>query len=220
MRTLGPRPLVKQELDAIEIEEGKLNLEKYQLDCMEQKRLELPESVDVLSELMRQEFTRLAIDSYEFADLMRSLISSFHVYLVRLVDGGHFFSRAKVVLNLAGTFPDINLVPALHTLVTKEVTIDLWDVPQQREQIRLQAVRLAESDGSLTYEQIGQLTAPQVSDTAVGRALGLHKQMLASSLTDPWVVVHEPPDDYTKLRRHKNPEYQFQPLDGYTRPEL
>ena len=123
------------------------------------------------------------------------------------------------MLNLAGTFPDINLIPELHALVTSQVTIDLWDAPPQREQIRLEAVRLAAS-GDLSYRQIGDRVTPRSTGTAVGKALNLHKQMLAAGLADPWIFVHEPPDDYTKLRRHKNPNYRFEPIEGYQRPEL
>ena len=44
--------------------------------------------------------------------------------------------------------------------------------------------------------------------------------MLALGLTDPWLTVLEPPADYGKLRRHKNPKYQFKPRDGYQPPSL
>ena len=33
-------------------------------------------------------------------------------------------------------------------------------------------------------------------------------------LTDPYVAVTEPPDDYAKLRRHKHKRYRFEPLEG------
>ena len=31
-------------------------------------------------------------------------------------------------------------------------------------------------------------------------------------ITDPYLPVTKPPDDYTKLRRHKHARYHFEPL--------
>jgi len=39
-------------------------------------------------------------------------------------------------------------------------------------------------------------------------------------LTSPYVLVTEPPEDYPKLRRHRNPKYSFRPREGYVRPAL
>jgi site-specific DNA recombinase len=219
LREFGARPLIKEQLDALEAEERQLALEKFQHERHEEKQLSLPPSVGALSDMMNEEFSRLSIESYEFADRMRSLISNFSVHLIRLVDGGRLFSRAKVTVNLGGTFPDVNLVPELHALVTKEVTIDLWDQPAQREQIRVESVQLAAS-GGLTRKQIGQRTTPQASGTAVIKALALNAKMTSMGLSSPWQVVYEPPSDMPKLRRHKNAEYQFVPLEDYYRSEL
>jgi hypothetical protein len=39
-------------------------------------------------------------------------------------------------------------------------------------------------------------------------------------LDTPDVLLQEPPDDYAKLRRHKNPKYRFEPLGDYERAAL
>ena len=44
--------------------------------------------------------------------------------------------------------------------------------------------------------------------------------MLELGLTTPYVLVDEPPQDYTKLRRYKHTDFRFLPLDGYERPDL
>jgi site-specific DNA recombinase len=190
IRAAGPHALLKQQLDEIDREEQKLLFEKHDREMREQQRLELPESSSMLRERMQREFARLAVNSYEFADLIRPLVAGFHVYVVRLCDGGHPFSRAKVRLNLAGHFPDINLAPELHRLVAQEITLDLWDVAPQREQIRLEVVRLAAN--GLTQRQIAAQLSPKVTQTAVGNAVALHQRMLALGLTDPWITVMEP----------------------------
>ena len=96
--------------------------------------------------------------------------------------------------------------------------MDLWDVAPQREQIRLEVVRLAAK--GFTQREIAAKLSPKVTQTAVGNALTLHQQMLDLGLTDPWITLVEPPSDYAKLRRHKNPKYRFEPVEGYERPYL
>ena len=218
IRAAGPHALLMQQLDDIDREERKLIFEKYELDSQEQQRLELPESASALREHMEREFSKLAVGSFDFADLIRPLISRMDIYLVRLCDGGHLYSRAKVNLNLAGHFSDVNLVPDLKSLVTEEFTLDLWDTPPQREQIRLRAIELVES--GLTQREIAAQLSPAVTQPAVGNALALHARMLALGLTDPWITIMDPPSDYPKLRRHKNPRYRFEPVKGYERQEL
>jgi hypothetical protein len=39
--------------------------------------------------------------------------------------------------------------------------------------------------------------------------------MRALGLDSPYVFVAEPPEGYTKLRRHRNRKYRFEPLAGY-----
>ena len=56
--------------------------------------------------LFEEKFRDLAQDSPEFGDLLRQIVPEFHVYLVRLCDGGHLLPRARVRLNLAGIVPD------------------------------------------------------------------------------------------------------------------
>ena len=76
---------------------------------------------------------------------MRLLVPKFSVYLVRLCDGGHLLPRAKVEINLAAQFPDVDHVTGLRELFTRELTIDLFE-PPQREEIRIEAVRFS-NDG-------------------------------------------------------------------------
>jgi len=39
-------------------------------------------------------------------------------------------------------------------------------------------------------------------------------------LESPYVLLLEPPDDYGRLRRHKNSKYRFEPEEGYVRKPL
>jgi site-specific DNA recombinase len=54
----------------------------------------------------------------------------------------------------------------------------------------------------------------------IKKALALHQEMEVRQLESPYVVVFDPPEDYPKVRRHRQPRYKFVPLVGYERPQL
>ena len=171
--------------------------------------------------LFREAFERLAHDSYEFGDLLRKLVPEFHVYLVRLCDGGHPLPRARALLALDGLVPDAQHVPELSQLLRRVVRLDLF-VPPQRERIREKAARFA-ATGLVPGEIVRQITADgkeKPSATAVQKALALDAKMKSLGLASPYLLLTEPPADYPKLRRHLNNKYQFQRRDGYEPPPL
>ncbi len=213
----GPDPLLLERLNKLGDQREKLALERRQLEWQNRQRLVLPESPSALRGMIEQKFCDLARNSYEFADLMRSLVPEFCVYLVRLCDGGHLLPRAKVRLNLAGKFPDVNLLPGLHELVTRELTLDLF-LPPARELIRPEVVRLA-SEGVMQRD-MQRVLSGNPTLAVIRDAILLQDSMRSQGLEDPYVTVFEPPDDYTKLRRHKHSQYVFKALDGYERPAL
>jgi site-specific DNA recombinase len=167
--------------------------------------------------LIEQQLQALAIESPDFNDAMKLLFPNFHVFFVRLIDGGHLFPRARLELNLAGSIRDTALVAGLHELLTRVVIVDLF-TPPQRERIRLESVALAAR--RLSHKEIAKRLSEPASSTAVGKALQLHEKMISLGLSNPWTIVHEPPADYTKLRKDKNKRYVFTPLEGYERPPV
>lgn len=213
----GDRSILKKMLDDLDAKERSLAKRRLQMELHTRQELELPSSAAELRDLTVQEFSRLAIDSPEFGFLLGKLVPDFHVYLVRLCDGGHLYSRARVRLNLGGTFPDVNVVPGLGDLLMRDMTLDLFD-PPQRERIRLQAVELESAD--LRPKQIAERIDEKPTATAVQNALNLQRCMTELGLDSPYVTILEPPVDYTKLRRHKNARYEFRPKDGYIRVNL
>ena len=213
----GPRPLLIEELDALEARGQDLLMRRHRLEHRRRSGLVLPEAPSVLRGMLEEEFGRLTRESPEFSTLMQKLVPDFFVYAVRRCDGGHLHPRAKVTLNLAGTYPDLNLLPGCHRLLTQELTLDLFDPPQP-ERIREASVRLAATGMKPTA--IAREIKERPTATAVRNALGLHQKMLSCGLDNPYVVVSDPPDDYPKLRRHKNARYSFKPLPGYERPPL
>lgn len=195
----------------------KLSLDRVAFELAKKRQLNLPKSTSELKRILQHHLEDVDIHSHEFGDLIRELVPEIHVYLVRLIDGGHLLPRAKIRLNLAGSIPDAASIPELQQLLSRELTLDLFE-PPQRELIRPEAARLATA--GLEQREIARRLDGNPTQTAVWNALKLQKQMLEQGLTSPYKFVDEPPEDYHKLRKHKNKKYSFQPKPGYQRPPL
>jgi hypothetical protein len=215
IKACGPVPLVQQGLEELEVTASRLARERRELEKLERRTLELPGSIAELRTLLEETLEKLATGSPEFGDLMRQLVPNIHVYLVRSIDGGHLLPRARVELVLSGIVPDARHVPGLDELLTRTITVDLFD-PPQREQIRLEAVRLAAQ--GMEQREIARRLG--VTQPAVGNALALARAMRERGLESPYVLVTEPPVDYPKLRRHGHRLYRFEPVERYEPPVL
>jgi hypothetical protein len=112
--------------------------------------------------------------------------------------------------------PDAARVPAYTEVLRRELEIDLFE-PTQPERIRAEAARLATDE---KLDQRGIAKRLGVTQPAVGEALALDRMMRERGLISPYVPLASPPEDYKKLRRHKNPKYRFEPEEGYEPPPL
>lgn len=149
---------------------------------------------------------------------MRQIVPEFHVYLVRLIDGGHLLPRAHTKLAFKGIAPGVVRVPELDDLLTRDLTIDLFEQAPQRERNHVESVQV-EAEG-IPQRKIAREIIEKPKQATVFKALALHRQMLTLGLDSPYSVLREPPNDYPKLRRHLNRKYRFVPLDGYRPPEI
>jgi hypothetical protein len=213
----GPLPMLNDKLREIEEREKSLAISRRKLERAKPNSAKLPGNAAEFRSLLGQQLEQAEKDDGELVDWLCRLTPDFSVYLVRSLDGGHLLPRARVRLHLGATLPGIEEMPDVSHLVTREITLDLFK-PLQRLRILPEAARLSES--GLSQKRIAQQLTERATATAVGRALALAKEMEGQGLTDPLLLIESPPDDYRKLRRHKNPKYQYQPLEGYERQPL
>ena len=68
--------------------------------------------------------------------------------------------------------------------------------------------------------QIATELKEKPTTTAVHNVLALDRKMRELGLQSPYQIVMEPPEDYAKLRRHKNSKYRFELMEGYERPAI
>ncbi len=221
MRTFGGKPLVLELVQKVEEQKRMLVAERRALERLGQRRLALPESLDDLRGMLREEFTGTAHDSPEFGALLQKVVAGFHVYLVRYCDGGGLLPRAKVTLALDGVVPDLKHVFGGDGLLRRELTIDLF-VPPQRERIRpLAAQFAAQGHGPKAIAaMIAEFGVEKPSSTVVQHALRLEKAMQAQGRSSPYVLTTAPLPEYTRMRRHKHERYCFAPLENYVPPKL
>ena len=213
----GPQDMFDEQIEAIVKEDTLLRAQRFRLESSGQRSLKLPSSTTELRELMQTSVLDLSRSSDEFNRILRQIVPEFHIYLVRLCDGGHLLPRAQVCLDLSGIVPDARFVDGLPTMLSSTVTLDLFEAPQ-RERIREQAVELIAAGH--TQRDCCSMIEEQPTQPALQKALVLQKEMERLGLDSPYVLVTEPPEDYAKLRRHKNPQYSFNPVEGYSAPEL
>jgi site-specific DNA recombinase len=209
---LGLSPALKDKHEVLEGAERALARRRRELENAAGQDRTLPTSVVDLRRLFEDQFMSLAIDSPEFARLVRPLVPEFSVRLVRLLDGGDRVPRATVALRLAA-LTGSPAVPELDGLLTRRLTIDLFE-PPQREQIRAEAVRLR--DAGLNQREIDQRLAGQPTQTAVYRALRFDDEMKRAGLDSPYVPVTEPPTGSGRRARHRNKRYRFEPLADFS----
>lgn len=219
LREFGPRKMIASLIDDLEDRERQLLQKRTRLERSARRPDKLPGSPGELMQLFQEQIEGLAQDSYDFADVLRQIVTSCHVYLVQLVDGGHLEPRAKVTLSLGAVADGLGAMPGVTQLLTRDLTIDVF-APPQRERIRLDVVRLAGEHPDWTQRQIAAAIREQPEQTVVWRALKLDRQMRELGLSSPYVLVMEPPADSAKLRRQRHSRYEFRPLAGYVRKAL
>jgi hypothetical protein len=144
----------------------------------------------------------LALTSHEFAREIRRVVPKIVAYPVRILDAGDIAIRAKLTVSLSEVVPASHRSPSVVSHLEREVIVDLYDMPQRaafRE-------RVVEKRKTMTEKQAA--TELGLTITAAQRAAALDRMMMDMGVSDPYVVLTEPPPE---LRRHLHPRYRFTP---------
>jgi site-specific DNA recombinase len=199
---------VDQELAKLEQQQAELRGELAFLAQQPPNSVEIPSTAEI-RRLVHESFTALATDDPEFARAFRKLVPRIVVFPVRLCDGGQIVLRAKFRLYLANLVPDRRAAEMLRRPLTRVLTVDLFDQPQ-REMFRRKIVA-ARTAGKTEAEAA---RAMGITKTAAQKAAALQRKMDELGINDPYVPVTEPLEDCPKRRRHRHPDYRFDPLPG------
>ena len=212
----GPSPGFKEVQAGLERRKHQLLVRRASLERKSISVSDLPSSSADLVKLLQNAFLALATDSYEFGSMLPKIVPSVFLYLVRMVDGGPCFPRVKFTVDLTGSFESAAPVE-LRSLLVRDFTVDLFEIPK-RARIRADVIRLKQ-DGCNVKKTIERLNEP-LSTKMIANAVRLNDRLVKMGISDPFQFQSEPPTDYQKLRRHRNPRYKFSMESGYTPPAL
>jgi hypothetical protein len=202
-------PTLAAELEKLEAEKVRLGGEIEFVASQPADTVEIPSAAEI-RKLVTESVKGLAVDSREFAQVMRKLVSHVVVFPVRLCDGDKVVMRAKLRLHLASLLPDKRAAELLRQPLSNRIAeVDLFD-PTQRVKHRAQIVTARA--GGKTERQAAE--ACGITVTAAQKAAALQRTMDALGLSHPYVLVTEPPSDIKKMRRHLHRDYRFEPLPG------
>ena len=206
---------IRADLERLEREKIQLAYTLKELEREPKDELVIPTAKE-LRQLAREEFKDLAVDSFEFARLMRCLIPKIVVWPHRLCDGGRIVLRAQFRLDLANLLPERRTRDVLAKPLERILTVDLF-TPCQRAAFRERIVALRVTINPETGRKYTEVEAARmvgITKTAAQKAAALQRKMNQLGLSDPFLPVREPPEDCIKLRRHKHERYSFEPLEG------
>lgn len=199
-------PSVREEMRLLERRRACTAAELKAAERPPSDAVRIPETGE-LRELGRQCVRGLDPSTEEFARVMRRLVRRVDVFPVRLCDGGAIVCRASLTVHLSELLPCPRAREMLQRPLERRLTIDLFEHPQRaafRE--RVVAARSAGKSERAVAAELG------ITVTAAQKASALHRKMEVLGIADPYVAVLQPPDDCPKLRRHRHPEYRFEPL--------
>lgn len=155
----------------------------------------------------RTALAELSHESPDLGVLMKRLIPRMTVVPYRLCDGGKIVHRVRFTLNLVPFLGGLAVPSEVDGLLRHEMSIDLFN-PPQRVRFRKQILELRA--GGLTEAQAAEYV--KITITAAQHAAKLDKLMKERGLTDPYLLLTDPPGDDSKLKRHLHPDYRFRPL--------
>ena len=199
---------VREDLSRLEEQLQLLRAEARRLEKTPSDAISIP-PVSEIKAMARTALSELAKESPEFGKVMKLIIPKIVVFPVRLCIGGLIVLRAQFRLRVSNLLPDRRVQQALQQPLERVLTVDLFDPPQP-ETFRLRVCELRA--GGMTQREAADQCGLTV--TAAQDAAGLQRRMDTLGLTDPYVAVTEPPDDYGKLRRHLHSRYRFEPLES------
>jgi len=205
---------LRVEFNRLEQSKTQVLLEMDSLQKCPSGDIVLPTAEDLRS-LAREEFKELALESFEFATLMRRLIPKIVVFPYRDCLGGTIVIKSKFRLQMAEILPLGDARNMLSPSLEKLLQVDLFE-PIQRVKFREQIVELISTINPKTNNPYSIKDAANIvliTATAAQRAVKLQQQMDRLGLTDPFVRMTEPDGKVSKLRRHLHDRYKFDPLD-------
>ena len=202
-------PTIARMLEDAETAVINLSCEVEQLEAELEDELEIP-TADEIRELANAAFLSLAIESHDFGDKMRRLITEFHVYPHQLFDGGRIEPRCKFTVDLKNLF-GVHLpsdIDALQFQCGVDITTD-----PQRVQFTTQVWDRIQANA----KQRDVAAELRITQTAVQKTLYFERDRRQRDLSAPWCLVRDVQTAAEQYKRVRHSKFRFEPRAGFPR---
>jgi hypothetical protein len=200
-------------MDELEIRQSELQRQLKQLDLEPHLNIALPDA----EELRRQAVTslqHLATNDPESCHLLRQLIPQLLIVPYQYCDERDIVPRAEVTVSLTSLLPSALRDEASAEVFRKRIVVDLTNPPQRVQYCN--AATALKARGMKERDIAAQLG---IAQSAVQAALKIGRIMTSRGLVEPLIRLTALPRVTNNLRRHKQPRFRFEPLDGFPREE-
>jgi len=147
-------------------------------------------SKEQIEPLLDESLNSVADSSFEFADLMRRIITAFVVQPVQALDPPLVRPRGKLTLRLGALNDDCTARSSGADDV--QVELDLFEPPKHIRYLH-QIVAAKRREPKLSLKKLAALLPDAISYMAVKRALDYARLMESAGVTDPYRELLEPP---------------------------
>ncbi len=207
---IGITEAFKKRLDELGADQKKAQYHLERLRNNQDASLKLPTMAEIKERAGRILGSAVTSDP-SFCSVMHQLVPRLVVFPYQLCDGGAIVLRARVSLDLVPLFENHAWAIDDDKGLRIDFVVDLFERPQRAA--LMNDVLHLKAQG-LTERQIASQL--RITQPAVQNAMALYRKMQQMGLSDPYVELTNPPEGDSKLKRHLNPRYRFEPLDGDT----
>ena len=200
-------PTVARLLEQAEAVVLEKSLQVEVLEAELNDEIEVP-TADEVRDLADQTFLSLAVESHDFGDEMRRIITDFYVYPYQLFDGGRIEPRCEFTVDL-NNLVGVHLpsgVDALHFRCGVDLTAD-----PQRVHFATQVWERIHS-GAKQRDVASEL---RITQTAVQKALYFERDRRNRELVEPWLLVSHIKKAAEQFKRVRHRKFRFQPLENF-----
>ena len=157
-------------------------------------------SKEQIEPLLDESLNAVADSSFEFADLMRRIITEFVIQPVQALDPPMVRPRGKLTLRLSGLNDDCAARSSDADDV--HVVLDLFEAPKHIRYLD-QIVAAKRREPKLSLKKLAALLPDAISYMAVKRALDYARLMESAGVTDPYRELLQPPANASRWERRR-----------------
>jgi DNA invertase Pin-like site-specific DNA recombinase len=206
---LGMSDATVADIRACELRIAQIQDEISQVESTQHLAPSLP-SIGAINDVANEVFDNLAIESEEFAQLIRQVVRDFYVLPFRLADGGLVQPKVIYTANLGALLGDHHDLPLLDITGV----VDLTSTPKRAEHLA-DVVRMV-GDGRKHADIAHSLG---IFKSEVGYAMRLHRKMMELGTNKPWVPMLTADQVIDYFPRVRSSRFKFEPLEGFECPK-